>query len=372
MKKVNSMYVSLFIISGLFFIDSTIAQEKPEIQVEIHGELEYEFSSSTAEDIEPGFQIDKFVIQPKIKYGDYIRMSAQWYARPKGNSYLNEFHATFINLPFNTWFDTGLFERAIKDHHSRKTETYSLYGNTFYRDDTYGVSFGTWQKKYKAPAFYWIVSLTEGYKVGHKQPAEQVSKYDDTNSDKVAQDDLNDMNDLKFPEFGFNLGGNPQFGNIKLDLMGFLYMDKLNDSEKSNFQTYAPNAVLDGNDRYRAGAQVNTQISGARIFAAFLAANDAELNRTSYVAEASYKYKFQGRNIFTAIEPVISYSGYNIDTTPSFAVPESWDRTQLIIAGIIDVLDKTKIKVEYVINDETTGNGAIDNNEFLVQFELKF
>ena len=300
MKSIDSVLFSLSLIMGLSFVCPVQAELKPEVK--IHGELEYEYSDSTAKDMESQFQVDKFVIQPKVKYGDYLKLSAQWYCRPKGNAYLNEFHAKFLGLPLGTWFDAGLYERAIKDHHSRKTETYSLYGNAFYRDDTYGISWGNWKKKHKAPEFYWIVSLAEGYKIGHKQPAEQTSEYDGTNSDKIIQDDRDDKNNLFYPEVGLNLGTNLKFGETKIDVMGFYYTDKLKSSERSKLEEYLSDAqkskMKEGNDRNRVGGQVNAKIRNCRLFAGFLTADDSGLSRTAYVFEALNKIKLGDRETF--------------------------------------------------------------------------
>ncbi|MFQ6083853.1 MAG: hypothetical protein ACE5WD_10930 [Candidatus Aminicenantia bacterium] len=383
MKKLFLNFLSLCMILGLFFVVPSQAAE--EIEVKIHGELEYEFSTSNAEDIEPQFQLDKFVIQPKVKLGDFLKFSAQWYARQgtkdESESYLNEFHAKFLRLPLDTYLDFGLFERTLKDHHSRITETYSLYGNAFYRDDSMTIAWGNWEKKHKAPPFYWLVSVGEGFKIGHKQPAEQTSKYDGSNKDKMIQDDLGPKISLKYPEAGINIGINQKLGEAKVDLMGFYYTDKLSESERRAFERYLSNdqkAKLDeDNGRQRVGAQANVKIGHSRIFAGFLSAMDAGLGRMSYVFEASYKFKIGEREIFKSITPVVSYSAYTIDGSPEFTKAESWDRTQIILACIIDVLEKTKFKVEYIINDEETGGTGtnptdIDNNEFLVQLEVKF
>jgi hypothetical protein len=382
---------------GLLFAVPCQAAEKPELK--IHGELEYEFSSGTADDVHPQFQPDKFVIKPKVKFGDFLEMSAQWYCRPtmksstgKGGkdnhkhtykqqkSYLNECHIKFKGLPARSYLDFGLYERAIKDHHSRKTETYSLYGNAFYRDDSLSIAWGNWKKKHKAPPFYWLVSVSEGFKVGHKQPAEQTSNYDGSNKDKLIQDDLDTKNNLKYPELGFNLGINQKFKEAKVDVMGFYYTDKMSKTERTDFEEYLSDdqkGKLKERDRSRVGGQVNVKIGPRRIFAGFLAAKDAGLERTAYVVEVSHKFKLEGREIFKSITPVVSYSGYTIDGEPEFDKAESWDRTQIILAVIIEVLKGVKIKAEYIINDEETGGtgedpSEIDNNEVLVQLEVKF
>jgi len=42
------------------------------------------------------------------------------------------------------------------------------------------------------------------------------------------------------------------------------------------------------------------------------------------------------------------------------------------LAVIIDILKDSKLKLEYYINDEDIGGKDIDNNEFLMQLEIKF
>lgn len=50
----------------------------------------------------------------------------------------------------------------------------------------------------------------------------------------------------------------------------------------------------------------------------------------------------------------------------------TWDRNQITLAVIIDILKDSKLKLEYYINDEDIGGKDIDNNEFLMQLEIKF
>lgn len=343
-------------------------------EFEIHWELEFEFADNTADDVNGGFQVDKFVIQPKYSIDDFLKVSAQFYFRSKGNPYLNEVHAKFINLPLDTWLDVGLYERAIKDHHSRLTETYSLYGNAFYRDDTYGISWGNWEKKFKAPQLYWIVSVTEGFEVGHVQPGELVPGAGG-GDDKLIQDDLIDTEDLFYPEIGLNVGYNGEFGDVKADIMVFYYSDKLKANEKADLAGYLSldqQSELDNDNLVsRAGLQGKIAIGDLGLFAGFISANDSGLTRTSYLVEASYKVRLEG-DIFRSITPVLSYSGYTLTGDPDPAIAESWNRSQIILGAIVQMKEKSKLKLEYVINTEDTGNGSTKNNEIVLQLEVKF
>ena len=69
---------------------------------------------------------------------------------------------------------------------------------------------------------------------------------------------------------------------------------------------------------------------------------------------------------------LIRYGRLNTDWTKSFSKPCSWDREMLIIALITELAKNVKLKTEYYINDEKIGGREINNDEVLVQLELKF
>ena len=59
-------------------------------------------------------------------------------------------------------------------------------------------------------------------------------------------------------------------------------------------------------------------------------------------------------------------------------MPKTWDRQLFVGALLIDILENTKLKLEYYVINELTGGTSEDksdttkDNTFLAQFEVKF
>lgn len=339
---------------------------------QLAGELEYEFvdTGGDGSDDKPHFQFDKFVLQPKIKIGDSLTLDAQIYIMERGaDTKLNEIHAKFTELPLGSWIDAGLYERWLKSHHSRKTEGYPLLGTAFYRDDAMTL---TWGGEFEP--LYWMLSVGNGYEISNKQVAEDTADNNDILHDNHATGGLSDN-----LEYGINLGLKYDFaGAGKVDLLAFYYADELSDADRtyleSNLSGYTlPNNELSGNDKSRIGLGLKYKLADATLYGAYIDAKDGNLDRDSWLLEGSYNFKLDtDREWFTGIEPVISYSDYNVDNTKTTATPLSWNREKWIFATIIDLYKDTKLKLEYYINQEDTGGSGVDNDEFLAQLEVKF
>ncbi len=78
------------------------------------------------------------------------------------------------------------------------------------------------------------------------------------------------------------------------------------------------------------------------------------------------------RDIFTGFEFLVRYEDYNVDLTRDPTDSRTWDRETVTLAVLTDVVKNTKIKTEFYINEESTGGPDVDNNEVLVQLEIKF
>jgi len=64
----------------------------------------------------------------------------------------------------------------------------------------------------------------------------------------------------------------------------------------------------------------------------------------------------------------LRYDDLDVDMGKDSTDSLTWDS----LAVIIDILKDSKLKLEYYINDEDIGGKDIDNNEFLMQQEIKF
>ena len=104
---------------------------------------------------------------------------------------------------------------------------------------------------------------------------------------------------------------------------------------------------------------------------------DGALDRLGWTAEASYKWKLPGvvrheRRYLTALRSIFNYSRLEVDLPHVVTDARTWDREKYIFALITDLSKNMKLKLEYAINDETTGGDDVNNDEFVAQLELKF
>ena len=96
------------------------------------------------------------------------------------------------------------------------------------------------------------------------------------------------------------------------------------------------------------------------------------MTREGCFLQGSYRFSFGklvAKRYFRSFEPILRIGTLEVDTPfgrdPS--LPGTWDREQIMFGGILEVTSEIFVKVEYVINDETTGGASVANNELLVQ-----
>jgi hypothetical protein len=331
-----------------------------EFKFRLKGELEYEFLKSDKDD-NAHFQLDKFMLKPIIEIKDNLRLDAQIYFEENQN-YLNEFHIKFYIPVLNFWIDTGLYERWIKKHHARETEAYPLIGTAFYRDDALTISWGG-----EINYFYWIFSLGNGYRLNQKQVSE-----DTASKSKIIHDDRSSS--LSEPlEYGINLGLKKEFTKeYKLDILSFFYIDKLNPSEISLLQSQLNDYISADDDKKRYGIGIKYEFKNSRFYTAYIASEDGALKRRGFFIEALYRFRLKYRKFFTELTPLISYGQLNVDNPSSFEKPWTWDRKKWIFALISNLYKNIKLKMEYYLNEESNDGIDFDNDEVLLQLEIRF
>ncbi len=346
--------------------------------IQLKGELEYELVATESEpDLEGAeestrggtgepnahLQLDKFVLQPIVKIGDNLKLDAQIYIK-ESSTQLNEVHAKFSNLKGgNTWLDLGLYERWPNGQYSRVSEGYPLIGTAFWRDDAMTITLGG-----EHGAMYWMLSAGNGYEIDSKQVAEDGGDIQDMIHDNHSTGDFDE------PEWGLNLGVKSELENgANVDVTAFYYVDKLSDADISTLADYLGGYTSTDDSKRRIGVGINYQAAGWKLTGQFITAEDGDLDRDGYAVEISKSLKFEGREWFTGFTPVVSYGEVDIDDAYGSdpMKPQSWDRQKTILAVILDVHKNIKIKTEYYINGEDTGDAAVDNDELLVQLEIK-
>lgn len=339
------------------------------VEFQLGGELEYEFvdTGGDGEDDEAHFQLDKMVLQPKIKIGDRLKLDAQIYFVKYGSTdkaYLEEFHVEFSDFFLNSWVDVGLYERWVKGQYKRKLEAYPLVGTAFWRDDAPTLTWGGEQE-----SIYWKLSVGNGYELDRKQVSEDTANNNDILHDDRAGSGLSDS-----MEYGVNLGFKHKLFDGNIDILGFYYFDELSSADRNFLQAQFPGYTSSADDKNRLGVSVRYDLNDWRFAGQYIKAEDGELDRDGWVIEAGYHLNFEGREWFTGVMPIISYGEMNIDNSydRSLNNPLSWDRQKTMVGLIFDLYKNTKLKLEYYVNAEDTGGDDIDNNEFLAQLEIKF
>ena len=335
---------------------------------QLGGELEFEFvdieNGVGVNDPDPHFKIDQLYLYPKVSYGENILFSSDIVIGSSG-ALIEEAWARFYNLPGGSWLEVGLNDLFIANV-PRKTEAEILIETAFYRDDDMGLTLGGEPNDW----LYWRASLTNGLKLSSKAPGED-------NSFRLIHDDRNPSSGNDQLMLGLGVGFKLDIGEMgKLDVLPFIYDGALSRSDLSFLQNLPGYGGSMNSDKKRHGVNL---LYGHRNFAflgQYLAAEDGDLERTGWFIQPSFKFKRTTRDsAIGGFEFVYRYSDLEVDLANVSGVANdtlTWDRQQHIFAVITDVYKSTKVKLEYFKNEEDTGAQNVDNDEILVQFEVKF
>ncbi len=332
-------------------------------QFEIGGELEMEFvdtqNDAAVSEPEPHFQLDKFVLSPKVKIADDVTLYGE-IDMNQSSTAVSEVWLKFSELPLQSELKFGLDDRFIEM--DRKTESYPLAGNAFWRDEEIGVTWSTGTKP-----FYTVLTVSQGEELDTKQVGED-------NSYVMLHDNTLTSGYGGIKEVGLGVGHKSELGRIgNLNLLGFGYLDQLSDADiaylKSNLSSYDSNK----DDQWRAGINLDYRKDDFTFISQYIDAKDGDLDRSVWFVQPSYHFVLPfewkyGRGQ----EILVRYGQYRLDTSRSFGKPATWDRDELTFALITDVVKNIKVKTEYSIYGEETGDGSVNNNELLMQLEVRF
>jgi hypothetical protein len=182
------------------------------------------------------------------------------------------------------------------------------------------------------------------------------------------------------------LSASRRFG---VDLLGFYYQTTLSDEARLNGTYYQgdlellrgagiPPNELSGDERTEYGANLDLRLGDLTAFAQFVKEEAANLPRTGFEVEASYRLVLgdpaDPKSLFPALEPAVRYSRLDNDwTAPPIFITLSalWDWQKWdfgLRATIVKGLDLT---VEYAYNDIGAAR-AIGHDEFLATLRLRF
>lgn len=340
---------------------------------ELSGELELEYRDSQGDgseiDRQVGYMgIDKVVLSPKVRIDEDVKLSLSFIYTTDGTE-VDKAYITFKDLWLDSSLVVGFDDRFFyRGGTQRKTEGSPLIRSAYFRVNEYQV---TWSGKKNI--FNWHASISQGIKLGKKQPGED-SSYKFL-ADR-SQDNKGEKNQNKAISAGFGVK-NKIGKSAKYDVMAFFYNAKLTDDDIAVLQGIAGYQGGDDDDAKRiAGGYFTYQIGGFDFDTMYVKSKDGELDRDGWYVRTAYKVKVAGWKTFNAYDFVLRYDELNIDLPAvdgtSFSETATWDRTQTTAAVIIDMYKYTKLKLEYYINDEETGGDDVSNDEFLAQLEVKF
>ncbi|MAP66673.1 MAG: hypothetical protein CMF80_03095 [Candidatus Marinimicrobia bacterium] len=370
------------------------------VKIDISGEVEMEFidvegkgGTANREALRqevytrsPHTRIDKAVLDFKVYYTENItyRLSFNF---NDNKGYADKYYLKYNNG--NTQIKIGKDRPAVAL--KRITEGYPLIGTAYWKGREYQVD---WQQTFDM--------FTLGSTISLKRPL----GYDDAAEDKsfrmLVYDDT-DVIDGQTIEYG--LRASTSLG--KLNFMGWYYTGKLIDDADwkgrlhFDFDYYPESNTVqsaDANiDHYWLGGRADYTIFNTNFRGEYIKSKDGFLLRNGFYSEVSRNLELPfldnsirllGRygELNNDEQMIENQDGIIFDSfLPLLKDPHTWDRNMITLAAIYNLTDYAKIKIEYYMIDEDTGDTQeaadsgdrdyqpnIKDNQLLVQFELSF
>jgi len=223
---------------------------------------------------------------------------------------------------------------------------------------------------------------------------------------EVLQDDRELNPPLAMREVGAGLGYERDFREIgEIELLGFYYNDSMRDeavaflqenlterdpitgaairgygdSDARNMNRFGINAGyhLEAYHLMKAMGMEDTlnprRGDGPYLFYQWIKAEDGELDRDGWYAQASWRFSNPERwRYFRSIEPVVRYFELRLHQAHIPSLPLTWNRRQWLVGAILGIVKGVYVRTEYAFNDETTGGGKVADNELLIQLLAEF
>ncbi|MDC3166243.1 hypothetical protein OA955_00645 [Candidatus Marinimicrobia bacterium] len=280
----------------------------------------------------------------------------------------------------------------------RKTEGYPLIGTAYWKGRQYHLDY---QKEFSSFSFGASIALKRliGYDAAAEDKSFEMMVYDDT--EKIDGQTL---------EFGFR--GETSFKPIKLQ--GWYYFGKLVDDEEwkarlhYDFDYYAnieDDQVLSDSayvGHFWYGGRAEYALGKIFSRAEYIYSEDGFLPRHGYYLETSTSFDFLSfENIFVLfrlgelkIDPMRQTNSFlnpyrnNYDKSllenddednerfyPLLKDPQTWNRTMITFALGYDITSYAKLKLEYYVLDEETGDNTqpdVKDDQMLIQLKFNF
>lgn len=368
--RVVCLVFGIFIAVLCVGLSEGAASEPPRIislrgvEIKIGGELELEFIDSEANgepknNPSPRFALDKIVITPQIHLDTGILFQADLEFNPDKPVKLDEAWIMIPDFPLNTWVKVGLEDLFIKPH--RKTESYPLLGHAFWQDEDLGLFAGG-----EYDWFYWRFSLTNGRRLKDRKISED-------NVFPITTDDDDNVEQNSNKQIGIGLGIDYRIKEgHQVDILPFYYASDLSEGDLIYLETissYPPGAT--DKDQVRYGVNLDYVLRDFSFFGQYLKGEDGAMERDGWYVQPAYKAHFGYRRL-KSVELIIRYEEYNVDLVKDPNDSRTWDRRTTVLALLSEVVNGFMVKTEYDFNEEETNGPDVNNNELVVQFEVRF
>ena len=341
----------------------------------------------------PFVEIDKTVLDFKLLYTDNLTYNFSLRFDDDG-AYADKHFLNYKKENSKLEFGKNRPLIALK----RKTEGYPLIGTAYWKGRQYHLDY---EKRFSSSSFGASIALKRliGYDAAAEDKSFEMMVYDDTK--KI---------DGQTIEFGFR--GEKTLNPLKIQ--GWYYFGKLVDDEEwkarlhYDFDYYAniENDQVLSQDAYVGhfwyGGRAELTLGKILSRAEYIYSEDGFLPRNGYYLETSTTFDFLSlENIFVLfrlgelkIDPMRQTDSFlnpyrnsydksllenddedNERFYPLLKDPQTWNRTLLTFALGYDLTSYAKLKLEYYILDEETGDNtqpSVDDDQMLVQLKFNF
>ena len=341
----------------------------------------------------PFVEIDKTVLDFKLLYTDHLTYNFSLRFDDDG-AYADKHFLNYKKENSKLEFGKNRPLIALK----RKTEGYPLIGTAYWKGRQYHLDY---EKRFSSSSFGASIALKRliGYDAAAEDKSFEMLVYDDTK--KI---------DGQTIEFGFR--GEKTLNPLKIQ--GWYYFGKLVDDEEwkarlhYDFDYYAniENDQVLSQDAYVGhfwyGGRAELTLGKILSRAEYIYSEDGFLPRNGYYLETSTTFDFLSlKNIFVLfrlgelkIDPMRQTDSFlnpyrnsydksllenddedNERFYPLLKDPQTWNRTLLTFALGYDLTSYAKLKLEYYILDEETGDNtqpSVNDDQMLVQLKFNF
>ncbi|WP_376696300.1 hypothetical protein [Wenzhouxiangella sp. EGI_FJ10305] len=299
---------------------------------------------------------------------------------------------------FGGYIKLGKFEKFERQD-DRHLESYGLVSTAFNRLEDLGAEFGL----DLGGNFYLLGSVTQGNPLFIRDPNalagdNGIEALRRPNPDPELKTGIPILYDAEIE--GLDFDGKPELGAAAgyrwtddagaraFDVMLFGYRGELEEEASLNGTFYGgdldllrgpanqfPYPALSGNDREEYGVNLRAYLGDVSLFGQYVDQEIASLPRSGLELEAAWSFElpllwaFEGRQLFSHIQPAVRYSRLDND----FANPDitpfpsgAWDWEKIDIGLRLTILPGLDLTAEYADNRFVTAGGEADNNEFLV------